>query len=179
MKTILIWCLGLALSLGAAAQGEADAQRAAMEKLAWMAGTWEGASATQDREGEKRSISNEWIRRAAGGLAVMIQGRHYRMLPDGARGDVVLDTAGMITYDAAAGKYRFLTQLQDGKGGTFDMEMQGDALSWRIPITGAHIRYDITRTERGQWSELGYYCRDGAPCVPFFKMLLERRGEAP
>ena len=178
MKKLLISCLGLLAVFGAAAQGEEQAQRAAMDKLAWMAGTWEGASVTQDREGEKRSISNEWIRRAAGGMAVMIQGRHYRQLPEGARGDVVLDTAGMITYDPGAGKYRFMTQLQDGKGGAFDMVMQGETLSWRIPITSAHIRYDITRTERGQWSELGYFCRDGVPCVPFFKMLLDRKGDA-
>jgi hypothetical protein len=35
------------------------------------------------------------------------------------------------------------------------MTILGDVLSWQIPITNAHIRYDITRTERGQWSEAG------------------------
>ena len=179
MKKLLILLSVLLAASGAFAQSELEAQRAAMGKLSWMAGYWVGNSASQDREGEKRSLSQEWIRSAADGLAVMVQGKHNRQLPDGSRGDVVLDTAGMITYDAAAAKYRFVTQLQDGKGGIFDMAMQGDVLSWRIPINNAHIRYDITRTAKGEWSELGYFCRDGAPCVPFFKMLLERKGDAP
>ena len=91
----------------------------------------------------------------------------------------MLDTAGMMTYDATAKKYRFVTQLQDGRGGIHDAEMVGNTLSWRIPLNNAHVRYDITRTERGEWSELGYFCRDGAACIPFFKMLLERKGDAP
>jgi hypothetical protein len=73
---------------------------------------------------------------------------------------------------------RFVTQLGDGKGGTFDAVMNGEALSWRIPLPNAHVRYDITRTERGQWSEIGHFRRDGAPCVPFLRMLLDRKGDA-
>jgi len=91
----------------------------------------------------------------------------------------VLDTAGMFTYDPATAKYRFNTQLQDGKGGMQEATMTGDTLSWRIPIPGAHIRYDITKNEKAQWSELGYFCRDGAACVQFFRMTLDRKGDAP
>ena len=183
MKKLIALLIGLAACAGATAQPQAqaelEAQRAAMAKLAWMAGVWEGESAIQDREGEKRSLSQEWIRMAGGGLAVMIQGRHFRRLPDGARGEVVLDTAGMMTYDPAAKKYRFVTQLQDGKGGIHEAVMQGETLSWKIDLTNAHVRYDIIRTAGGEWSELGYFCRDGAACIPFFKMLLKRKGDAP
>jgi hypothetical protein len=178
--------LAIVLSLAAVMAGAQqppeptlEAQRAAMDKLAWMAGAWEGSAATQARDGERRSISQESIRRAAGGLAILLQGHHWRQLPDGSRGDVVLDTAGMITFDGAKGHYRFATQLQDGKAGDFDAEMTGQTLSWRIPLQGAHIRYDISRNERGQWSELGFYCRDGVECAPFFRMTLDRRGDAP
>ena len=173
----------LLVVVGAQAQAPAEpdvaAQRAAMARLAWMAGVWEGQSVTREREGEKRSVSYEWIRSAAGGLAIMVQGRHYRQLPDGGRGEVVLDTAGMFTYDAAASKYLFVTQLQNGRGGTMEAVMQGETLSWRIPLAGAHVRYDITRSDKGQWNEKGHFCRDGAPCQPFFEMVLDRRGDAP
>ncbi|HSH91461.1 MAG TPA: hypothetical protein VK996_15855 [Ramlibacter sp.] len=179
MRKLFAFLVGLAACTGASAQSGLEAQRAAMARLAWMAGAWEGTSTIQERDGEKSSLSHEWIRLAGGGLAVMIQGRHYRKLPDGGRGEVVLDTAGMMTYDPAAKKYRFITQLQDGRGGIHDAVMQGDTLSWRIDLNNAHVRYDITRSARGEWSELGYFCRDGAACVPFFKMLLERKGDAP
>src|SRR6478609_3918761 len=85
MKKWIVLLTGLLAAFGAAAQAELDAQRAAMDKLAWMAGVWEGQASMQDREGEKRSFSQETIRRAAGGLAILIQGRHYRHQPDGSR----------------------------------------------------------------------------------------------
>jgi hypothetical protein len=178
MKTVAAFLL--ALTAGAAF-GQADplaAQRSAMEKLAWMPGAWEGQSVTRTPEGEKRSVSSEAIRSAAGGLAIMIQGRHWRQLEGGGRGDVVLDTAGMLTFDAASGKYKFATQLQDGKAGTFDAELKGDVFSWGFPVRGGAIRYDITR-ENSQWNERGFFCREGAPCVPFFQMTLDRKGDAP
>ena len=163
----------------AAAQSPGDAQRAAMDKIAWLAGQWEGTATTQERDGEKRSHSVESVRRAAGGTALLIQGRHHRMLADGGRGEIVHDTAALLTFDQATGKYRFATQLQDGRSGTFDATVEGDTFSWKLPLPNAHVRYDIRRNAAGQWSEDGFFCRDGAECRPIFKMTLDRKGDAP
>ena len=35
---------------------------------------------------------------------------------------------------------------------------------------------DIARNDKGQWHEVGYSCSDGAPCVEFLRMTLERKG---
>ena len=169
---------GLALAAGAFAQSEAAAQKAAMDKVAWLAGQWEGTAATRGRDGESRAISSETVRAAAGGTALLVQGRHYRLLADGGRGEIVHDTAAMLTFDPAAGKYRFATQLQSGQGGVFDGTVEGNTFSWRLPLSGGHARYDISRNDRGQWNELGFYCRDGAECVPIFRMTLDRKGDA-
>ncbi|MEO5671990.1 MAG: hypothetical protein ABIR26_14970 [Ramlibacter sp.] len=179
MKTWTLALAPLVLAVTAHAQSPGDAQRAAMDKIGWLAGNWEGNAVTQTREGESRSVSTEVVRRAAGGTAILIQGKHFRVLPDGGRGDVVHDTAGMITFDVQAGKYRFSTQLADGKSGVFDGAMEGNTFNWRLPLPGAHVRYDIVRNERGQWAELGFYCREGAPCAPIFRMTLDRKGDAP
>ena len=179
MKSTLMFIGLLLAAAGALAQPDPAAQRAAMEKISWLAGQWDGASTSRGREGETRSASTESVRLAAGGTALLIQGRHYRLLPDGKRGDIVHDTAGLINFDPATGKYRFTTQLQNGQGGVFDGAMQGNTFSWRLPLPQAHVRYDIARNERGQWTELGFYCRDGAECQQIFSMTLDRKGDAP
>jgi hypothetical protein len=176
-QTVL--ALAAVLATGAFAQSPGDAQRAAMDRIAWLAGHWEGSAVTQGRDGESRAHSTEWVRRAAGGTALLIQGRHHRWLPDGGRGDIVHDTAALLTFDPASGKYRFATQLQDGRSGTYEGMVEGDTFSWKLPLPGAHVRYDIRRNAAGQWSEDGHFCRDGAACLPIFKMTLERKGEAP
>ena len=178
-KALVVLLAAVAASAGAAeTTPEAAAQKAAMDKLAWLAGQWEGTAATRGRDGEAQSISSETVRSAAGGTALLVQGRHYRLLPGGGRGDIVHDTAAMLTFDPAAGKYRFATQLQTGQGGVFEGTVEGATFSWRLPLPGGHARYDITRNDKGQWSELGFYCRDGADCVPIFRMTLDRKGDA-
>jgi hypothetical protein len=179
IKKILALTAALVLAAGALAETDPAAQRAAMGKLAWLAGQWEGTAATRGREGEARSASTETVRLAAGGTALLIQGRHYRLLPDGGRGDVVHDTAAMLTFDPESGKYRFTTQLQTGQGGVFDGTVEGATFSWRLPLPGGYARYDIARNDKGQWSELGFFCREGAQFVPIFRMALERKGDAP
>ena len=179
MKKTFTFIAALLAVTGSLAQADPAAQRAAMEKISWLAGQWDGSSTSRGREGETRSASTESVRLAAGGTALLIQGRHYRLLPDGGRGEVVHDTAGLINFDPASGKYRFTTQLQNGQGGVFDGTMQGNTFSWRLPLPQAHVRYDIARNERGQWSEAGFYCRDGAECQQIFSMTLDRKGDAP
>jgi len=179
MKKTLCTLASLIVAGSALAQADAAAQRAAMDKLAWLAGQWEGSATTQGREGEQRALSSDTVRRAAGCTALLVQGRHHRMQQDGTRGETVHDTAGLLSFDPASGKYRFTTQLQDGRGGVFDGTVQGDTFSWRLPLPDGHIRYDIARNERGQWSELGFFCRNGAECRPFFRMTLDRKGDAP
>ena len=179
MKKSLIALAALLAAAGAVAQPDPAAQRAAMDKISWLAGQWEGVASTLGREGETKSVSSEAVRMAAGGTALLIQGRHYRLLPDGGRGELVHDTAGLINFDPAAGKYKFTTQLQNGQGGVFEGTVQDNTFSWRLPLPQAHVRYDITRNARGQWSELGFYCRDGAECRPIFNMTLDRKGDAP
>ena len=166
-------------ALAADAGPDATAQKAAIAKVSWLAGQWEGTATTRGRDGESRALSAETVRLAAGGTALMIQGKHYKLLADGSRGEVVHDTAAMLTFDPASGRYRFATQLQTGQAGVFDGTVEGSTFTWRLPLPGGHARYDIMRNDKGQWNELGFYCRDGAECVPIFRMALDRKGDAP
>jgi hypothetical protein len=185
MKSLFVAAvLLLSFSAGAQAPGSTRAQQlAAMEKIAWMAGIWEGAS-TIDRgaQGNAENFSWERVRRAAGGTALLIEGRHHRRLADGSRGDIVHDAAALITFDPAAGRYRFVSQLADGSYGNHEAQIDGEAFVWRVQSPRGVARFRIT-LEQSRWTERGEFCPtaekgDPPPCRPFFSMSLGRVGDA-
>jgi hypothetical protein len=172
--------LAAAGSAGAQTPPEAAAQRDAIAKLAWMAGRWEGTSTSLVREGQVRATSSEWMKIAAGGTALVILGVHHRVMPDGSRGEVTHDAAGMITWDNAKQKYRFTAHIDKGRHGDFEGVMDGDTFVWSIPIPQGSIRYRIRRNEAGQYTEKGELCPNSqSVCAPtVFEMLLDRKGDA-
>lgn len=162
----------------------AAAQMAAIDKISWLAGEWEG-TATFDRgpQGKSETISWERVTRVAGGTALMVLGRHFRRNADGSRGESVHDAAALITFDDATGKYRFQSQLSNGQHGAFSAEMQGAVFVWSIDTPHGVIRYRISRDEAGRWSERGEMCpaavgpqagKPEAPCRDFFAMTLAK-----
>lgn len=171
------------LSAQSAAQApsveRAAAQVAAIERIGWLAGEWEGrATFEQGLQGRAEVISWERVTRVAGGTALMVLGRHYRRNADGSRGEAVHDAAALISCDDKLGKYRFQSQLASGKHGSFEAEIQGAALVWRIDTPRGPIRYRVTRDDAGRWTERGEMCppadKPDAPCREFFSMTLAK-----
>ena len=169
---------------------DVQAQRDAMARLAWMAGEWRGESTMQRGPTASRTLSWERVTAAAGGLALLVQGRHH--LPDaaGRPGELVHDAAGMISYDPATGRYRFVTQLATGRSGSFEARVEDGRFVWFIPAGPATIRYEIARDGDRGWNEQGVHCPAGASagapagagaaggvdaCQRFFTMQLERQ----
>jgi len=150
-------------------------QVAAMAPLAWMAGEWRGEASMKAPTGEQNSLSWERVTLAAGGTALLIQGRHNRRNADGSAGELVHDTAGLLHFQPATGKYRFVTQLANGRSGDFEARVDGQKLVWFLPAgQGQQIRYEIQPNPAGQWTEDGFFCR-GEACQPFFKMTLSKQ----
>jgi len=182
MKTLLA-AIALTVPFMVAAQpASTQAQQvAAMEKIAWMPGIWEGSSTVErGAQGKAENFSWERVQRAAGGTALLIIGRHHRKLADASRGDLVHDAAALITFDPRSGKYRFVSQLADGSYGNHEAEIQGDAFVWKVETPRGVARFRIT-LEQGRWTERGEFCptaeKGDAPCRPFFSMSLGRVGD--
>lgn len=184
MKTILLALLWLpALALAQAGDAARAAQVAAMDRIAWLAGEWEGtASFDRGPQGKSDVLSWERVARAAGGTALTVLGRHYVRNADGSRGALVHDAAALITYDDRSGKYRFESQLGTGQHGVFSAEMQGAAFVWTIESPRGVIRYRITRDDAGRWNERGEMCpaadKADTPCREFFSMQLVKTKSA-
>ncbi|MDR7332659.1 hypothetical protein [Roseateles asaccharophilus] len=176
MRRSVLMTLTLLPLAGPALADEVDKQQAAaMAPLAWMAGEWKGESTMRRPEGQLRSLSWERVIVAAGGTALLIQGRHHAIKPDGTPGDVVHDAAGLLSFQPRTGKHRFVAQLANGRSGDFEARVEGDKLLWSMPAgEGQQIRYEIQRNAAGQWAEEGFFCR-GESCQPFFKMTLTKQ----
>lgn len=136
-RTVMIPLL-LGLCAGSALAQETDKQQAAaMAPLAWMAGEWRGEANMRRPEGDLRSLSWERVTVAAGGTALLVQGQHRRPNADGSPGDLVHDTAGLLHFQPGTGKYRFVTQLANGRSGDFEARVDGQKLIWFMTAGGA------------------------------------------
>ena len=143
--------------------------------LAWLEGVWEGSATFMTPAGASPVKSWERVVRAAGGTALVIQGRHFSVGSDGQPGRLVHDAAALLTFDERTGRYRFVTQTAEGRSGSFEGRVENGVFSWFIPRPGGQVRYDIVRNDQGQWHELGFNCNDGAACTEFFRMTLDRK----
>ena len=113
--------LGLA-ALAAAAPTAAQPspeRAAAMAKFAWMKGVWRGPAEGSNRDGSRYAVTQtERIGSALGGDVLVVEGRGYRA--DGSTG---FNALGVISWDAATGKYEIRSYAQ-GRSEEHTSELQ-------------------------------------------------------
>lgn len=177
MRKVMIAGLGLALIVGApgAAQAGNDtaalaAQKAALDKLAWMDGTWRGPAVTKFPGGEHRVTQTERIGPMLGGTLRVIEGKGFN--PDGSVG---FNAFAVISYDAAKQAYVFRSYAQ-GRAGDFVIRPTADGYVWEIPAGPMTIRYTATCKDK-VWTEIGERIAPGQAPVQFFEMHLMRVGD--
>jgi hypothetical protein len=175
---ILSTLLLVSLAGGTLAQPPAptpDAQLEQMEKIAWLAGSWEGEGWAELRPGDRHHFrGSETVESRLGGLVLVVEGVHRK--PDG--DEVVHHAFGMLTWDDDAELFRFRTQLADGRASDATGRFEDGAFVWAPQAPpGMELRYVIREDENGDWFEIGEVSRDGGESwKQFFEMRLERTG---
>ena len=176
MRKVLIAGLGLALiaSMPGAAQiadtAALSAQRQALDKFAWMDGTWRGPAVTQGPGGEHSVTQTERIGPMLGGTLRVIEGKGFN--PDGSVG---FNAFAVISWDAQKQGYNFRSYAQ-GRAGDFMIRPTADGYVWEIPVGPMTIRYTATFKD-GMWTEIGERIAPGQAPVQFFEMHLKRVGD--
>lgn len=160
----------------ATANSPADAvaaKRAAMERLAYLVGEWEGEGWMQMGGQRLTFRGGERVQSRLGGLALLVEG-DFTSRPPGATRDVpVHQTLGVITFDEATSTYRFATWLATGATGSYTLELRPDGWRWHIDVGAGTLRYTAT-FPGDEWVEIGEFSRDGANWDQFFEMRLRR-----
>jgi hypothetical protein len=151
-----------------------------MKKLGFLAGQWKGESWTEFTPGQRfPAIGTETVESKLDGLLLVIEGVHRRKLPDNKAGNVVHQAFAVVSYDDKGKRYRFQAYTERGTYTEAEATVSDGKLVWgfRAPPLG-DIRYTITVTDTGQWSEIGETSSDGKQWRQFFAMTLERvRGD--
>jgi hypothetical protein len=151
-----------------------------MKKLSFLAGRWKGESWTEFAPGQRStSVGTETVESKLDGLLLVIEGVHRRKVGDKETGDVVHHAFAVVSFDEKAKRYRFQAYTDRGNYTESEAKVADGRLEWgfRLPQVG-EVRYTITVTEQGHWTEIGEICSDGKQWRKFFEMNLERvRGD--
>lgn len=140
--------------------------KAAISKLAFMTGQWEGEGWMMTPDGQKHPFSQtEDIAFKLDSTAILIEGH-------GKTGNTVVhDALAVLTYNKDDKSYTLRSYLANGQQGDFKAELDNEKLTW-YPTES--MRYVILLNEKGQWQEKGEFNR-GNDWFQFFEMTLDRK----
>ena len=176
-RFVFLPLLALTIAAPAGAQDRFDpqklinAQRAAMDTLAWMDGVWRGPASTVLPNGQKHDVTQtERIGPFLDGAIKVIEGRGYD-----ASGKVTFNAFGTVSYDPGKNAYT-LHSYAMGQVGDFPLTPTANGYVWEIPAGPMTIRYTATLAN-GAWHEVGDRIAPGKDPVRFFEMTLKRVGE--
>jgi hypothetical protein len=176
MKTRIALALVLFGALPSIAQETSvpTAQVEAMKRLTYMPGVWEGEGWIQRGPQRQTFRGREVVQSKLNGLALLVEGNFSGRPPGSDRDVPVHTTLGVISYDAQARVYRFLSWLATGTSGSAMLEVQDRGWRWDISSPQGLIRYSMSLTDSGEWLEVGDFIREGAPPIRFFEMRLKK-----
>jgi hypothetical protein len=140
---------------------------AAQRRLDFLEGEWSGEGWIQMGPRRTTFTSHETVTREAGGLVLLVKGRHLA----GER--VVHDALGVLAANDD-GTYTFSSWLGNGLRGVHAGEWKDGAFVWGMETPAGRVRYTIRLDDEGRWHEVGERAGDGGAFTPFFEMTLSR-----
>lgn len=151
-------------------------QREHMAQLRFLQGTWQGSGWMEWQPGQRSSFSgSEKVETRLDGLILIVEGQHTVRIPNEGTERVIHHALGVLSWDEAAGHYRFDTRLIDGYSAAGTGRMQDGKFVWSPgKSNGMETRYTIGLDDEGRWSEIGERSQDGKTWKQFFAMTLER-----
>ncbi len=140
-----------------------EAERKAMEALAFLDGEWRGEAQTDTR----KIVHTERSGTLLGGSIRLIEGHSYD-----SSGKTGFNALGIISYDPVKHSYSMHSYAM-GYASDFQLEVRADGYSWTLPQgPGGPVRYTAT-VKGGEWVEIGERIAGGARV---FEMRLKRIG---
>lgn len=151
---------------------------AAIKRLDFLQGRWEGTGWIQMGPQRATFRQEEMVRTAAGGTVLIIDGLG-RSADEGQKGRVVHQAFGVLSFDAARQAFRWRAYRADGQEVEATPEVSENRFVWGFEGNGMKVRFTITKTDAGEWLEIGEMTRPGtAEPFKFFEMTLRRVGDA-
>jgi len=168
------WALGaaaLALSCTLAAQPpqnqSVEAQREAMQKLAFLVGHWSGP-VTVYRGAPLKLTQTEDVEWKLGGPVLLIEGRSA-----GEDGKTQFEALATVAYDEATHTYRFRA-YNDGHYVDTELNVVPGGFSWGFAAGPAQVENTMHLTAKGEWQEETAVKFGNGPARTSVEMVLKR-----
>jgi hypothetical protein len=150
-----------------------DSQKAAMQKLAFLSGAWEGQGWIVSPRGRIEFRQTEDIRLLQDGLLLSIEGRGFSKSADpksaNPSGEPTFQANALVSFNDGDGTYRFYS-FSLGYSGTFPAELLDQhTLRW----SPGPVRFTIRVDPPGHWHETGEAPDGKGGFRQFFEMDLE------
>lgn len=160
-----------ALPTSAADSPDKAAHQTAMQKLSFLTGEWEGGGTMAMGPGPRLAFTqSERIQFKHDGTLLVIEGQGKAPQT----GAVVHDALAVVTFDPAAGKYKFRSFAAVGRFADTEATVEGNRMVWWLNAGPQKIRYTID-VDNGVWREIGERSPDGTTWVGFFEMTLRKK----
>jgi hypothetical protein len=170
LLTPILAVLSIVLPQGQMPEGPSPTEVAAMKKLGFLEGKWEGTGWMQQGRERLECIGTETIQFKLHGKAVLIEGR----FTDKVSKKVVHETMGVVTFDEKSSKYDLHTYLFNRPNGSFELKVVENGFMWQMK-PGNDIVIDYTmRLENGEWLEIGEVAVPGRPKMKFLELKLKK-----
>ena len=173
MRRVLAFAVALFAALPASAADAPDkaAHQAAMAKLSFLVGEWEGGGMMAMGPGPRLPFTQtERIQFKHDGTLLLIEGQGKAPQT----GAVVHDALAVMTFDTASQKYRFRSFAAVGRFVDTEAAVEGNKMIWWMNAGPQKIRYTIT-VDNGVWREIGERSADGTTWTAFFEMTVKRK----
>jgi|GEM_PF-1095569 len=151
------------------ARPDVRAQLAAMNKVSFMLGEWEGSGWVMQGQRRVSFRQTESVRSDLGGLIVQVDGRGFVAgSPPDAK--PVFEAFGVISYDDRSDAYEFRSYANGYASTSVAEALDEGGFQWQ---TGP-VRYRVWLDDDGNWFEIGERRSGGNDWVQFFEMTLTR-----
>ena len=168
LKTLVLWAAA-SLCLAQAPQNpDVSAQRAAMQKLGFLVGTWSGH--TRIWRGADNSVElsqTENVTYKLGGLILMIEGIGINNIEHKTN----LQALGLISFDDAAGVYR-MRAFNDGRwlDSTVELNESRKQLHWGFTLAQTKTSSTLQVDANGNWTETHEISLNSQPFRKFMEV---------
>ncbi|HMG85206.1 MAG TPA: hypothetical protein VK574_05660 [Terracidiphilus sp.] len=147
VASALIGC-GLTFAAQQPPMPNADAQREAMKKLAFLAGKWSGPVSISRGPGEPLHLAQaEIVQFKLDGLVMLVEGQST-----GPDGKAQFQALASIAYDDSTHTYRFRA-YNEGHYLDTELSVQPDGFVWGFTAGPAKIENTMHLTAKGEWQE--------------------------
>ena len=151
-------------------------QPAAMKKLDFLVGQWQGEGWIMFGRDDRRTFrQSETVLPKVEGNVLMIEGLGKGKIANKGKEVTIHSAFAVISFDKEANVYRWRAFRADGVSFDVIPQVTDKSVVWGFKDARAgDIRFTIKLNEKDQWVETGELSRDGKTWNQFFEMTLNR-----